>query len=65
MELNAAQGPNKIAADLRKLFASLRRSTGYFEWRKRKAFVKDLAGLVAMIETGVAPQDVTQALDLL
>ena len=65
MELSAAQGPKEIAADLRKRFASLRRSTSYIDWRKQKAFVKDLTGLVSMVETGVAPQDADEAFDLL
>src|SRR3990167_8831327 len=65
MELSAAQGPKEIAADLRKRFASLSRSTSYIDWRKQKAFVKDLTGLVSMVETGVAPQDADEAFDLL
>ena len=64
MELSAAQGTKEVAADLRKRFASLRRSTSYVDWRKQKAFVKDLTGLVAMIETGVAPFDADEAFDL-
>jgi hypothetical protein len=65
MELSAAQGPKEIATDLRKRFASLRRSTSYVDWRKQKAFIKDLTGLVAMIETGIAPLDADEAFDLL
>jgi hypothetical protein len=64
MELSAAQGPKDIAADLRKRFVSLRRSTSYVDWRKQKAFVKDLASLLAMIQTGVAPQNADEAFDL-
>ncbi|PJF09341.1 DUF6880 family protein [Pseudorhodobacter sp. MZDSW-24AT] len=64
LELSAAQGPKDIAADLRKRFVSLRRSTSPVGWRKHKAFVKDLASLVALIETGVAPQDPDDAFDL-
>lgn len=64
MELSAAQGPKEVAADLRKRFASLRRSTGYVDWRKQKAFVKDLTSLVTMIDTGVAPFDADEAFDL-
>lgn len=65
MELSAAQGPKEIAADLRKRFVSLRRSTSHVDWRKQKALVKDLAGLLTMIETGIAPQDPDEAFDLL
>jgi hypothetical protein len=35
MELSAAQGPADVAADLRKRFVSLRRSTSYIDWRKQ------------------------------
>ena len=63
--LSAAQGAKENGADLRKRFASLRRSTSYVDWRRQKAFVKDLTGLVAMIETGVAPMDADEAFDLL
>ena len=64
MELSAAQGPKDIAADLRKRFATLRRSTSYVDWRRQKAFVKDLTSLLAMIQTGVASQDANEAFDL-
>ncbi|WP_102222681.1 DUF6880 family protein [Acidimangrovimonas sediminis] len=65
MELSAAQGPGEVAADLRKRFASLRRSTAYVGWRKYKGLVKDLQGLLAMIESQVAPQDPNEAFELL
>lgn len=65
MELSAAQGPKDVAADLRKRFASLRRSTSFVDWRKQKALVKDLEGLLTMIETSVAPHDADDAFELL
>lgn len=65
MELSAAQGPKEVAADVRKRFASLRRSTSFVDWRKQKALVNDLRALLAMIETVVAPQDPSEAFDLL
>lgn len=65
MELSAAQGPKEVAADMRKRFASLRRSTSFVDWRKQKALVKDLRGLLAMIEMSVLPVDPSQAFDLL
>ena len=37
MELSAAQGPQEVAADIRKRFVSLRRSTGFVDWRGQKA----------------------------
>ena len=65
MELSAAQGPREVAADLRKRFASLRRATSFVDWRKQRALVKDLEGLLGMIETTIAPQDPDEAFELL
>ncbi len=65
MELSAAQGPKEVAADVRKRFASLRRSTSFVDWRKQRALVKDLSGLLSMVQTVVAPQDPSEAFDLL
>ncbi|TMV67004.1 hypothetical protein FGG78_32590, partial [Thioclava sp. BHET1] len=65
MELSAAQGPEEVAADLRKRFASLRRSTSFVDWRKQKALVKDLESMLAMIENTIAPHDANEAFELL
>ena len=65
MELSAAQGPGDVAADLRKRFVSLRRATGFVDWRKQKALVKDLEGLLRMIGTTIVPQDPDEAFELL
>jgi hypothetical protein len=65
MELSAAQGPKDVAADLRKRFASLRRSTSYVDWRKQRALVKDLDSLLAQIETSILPHDTQESFELL
>jgi hypothetical protein len=65
MELSAAQGPGEVAADLRKRFASLRRSTSFVDWRKQRALVKDLESLLGMIENTIAPHDANEAFELL
>lgn len=65
MELGAAQGPKELAADLRKRFASLRRSTSFVGWRKQKALIRDLTGLLGLIETKIAPSDAGEAFELL
>lgn len=65
MELSAAQGPKEVAADLRKRFASLRRATSFVDWRKQRVLVKDLEGLLAMIENTIAPHDANEAFELL
>ncbi len=65
MELSAAQGPREVAADLRKRFASLRRATSFVDWSKQRALIRDLEGLLGMIETTIAPQDPDEAFELL
>jgi hypothetical protein len=65
MEISAAQGPKDVAADIRKRFASLRRSTGFIDWSKQRGLVKDLRNLLGMIETAIAPQDADEAFELL
>lgn len=65
MELSAAQGPQDVAADIRKRFASLRRSTSFIDWKKQRALVKDLQGLLRLIEDTVAPHDANEAFELL
>ena len=65
MELSAAQGPKEVASDIRKRFASLRRSTSYVDWRKQKALSKDLSGLLNMIETTISPVAADEAFELL
>ncbi|QDA36266.1 hypothetical protein E4191_19325 (plasmid) [Paracoccus liaowanqingii] len=65
MELSAAQGPKDVAADIRKRFASLRRSTSYIDWRQQRALVKDLDGLLGAIESNIAAVDASEAFELL
>jgi len=65
MELSAAQGPADVAADIRKRFASLRRSTSSVGWRKQKALVRDLEALLGMIDSVIAPDDAPEAFELL
>lgn len=49
-ELSAAQGPQDVAPDIRKRFAALRRATGFVDRRGQRTLVKDLRGLLAMID---------------
>lgn len=65
MELSAAQGPKDVAAEIRKRFASLRRSSSFVDWSKQRALIKDLGSLLEMIETTIAPQDADEAFELL
>lgn len=65
MELSAARGSKDVAVDIRKRFAALRRSTSFVDWSKQRALVKDLTGLLQMIETTILPQDADEAFELL
>ena len=65
MELSAAQGPKDVAADIRKRFASLRRASSFLNWRGQRALVKDLEGLLGLIETSIMPYDRQDAFELL
>lgn len=65
MALSAEQGPKGVAADIRKRFASLRRASSFLDSRGQRALVKDLGGLLGMIESTIAPQDATEAFELL
>lgn len=65
LELSHNLGPLELARDVRKRMASLRKSRSYVGWRKRKAFVKDLATQASMITDRIAPDDPATAFDLL
>lgn len=65
MELSATAGTADLARDIRKRFATLRRSTGYISWRKKSSFARELSDLTGLIRTRVAPDDPGEAFDLL
>ena len=65
MELSAARGPEEVATDLRKRFASLRRSGSFVDRGKQSALVKNLNSLLTQIEALVAPHDADEAFELL
>jgi len=65
MELSAGQGPKDVAADIRERFAALRRASSCLDGRGQRALVKDLSGLLAMIETTIMPEDAPEAFELL
>lgn len=65
MALSSELGSKEIAADIRKRFASIRRATGWIDWKKQRTLVKDLYGLLDLIEHKVAPTDPTEAFELL
>ncbi|AXI49279.1 hypothetical protein C1J03_24550 (plasmid) [Sulfitobacter sp. SK012] len=65
LELSHDLGPAELGRDVRKRLVSLRRSTSFVGWRKRKAFIKDLQTQVDMITDKIGPTDPTLAFDLL
>ncbi|MBB5720790.1 hypothetical protein FHS72_000394 [Loktanella ponticola] len=65
LELSHHLGASELARDVRKRLASLRKSTSFIGWRKRKALVKDLTTQANMITDKIAPEDPTIAFDLL
>ncbi|MEY8120280.1 DUF6880 family protein [Falsihalocynthiibacter sp. BN13B15] len=65
LELSHNLGASELAREVRKRLVSLRKSTGFVSWRKRKALIKDLNTQVTMIAEKIAPEDPTTAFDLL
>ena len=55
MALSADQSPQEAAADVRKRFASIRRSQSFISWKTQKKFAKELTDLVTLVEPGSAP----------
>ncbi len=64
LELADSLGPHELASDVRKRLVSLRRSTSRVSWRKRPAFVRDLATQADMITARIAPEDAALGFDL-
>lgn len=65
LELSHSLGASELARDVRKRLLSLRKSTGFVGWRRRKGLIKDLDTQVVMITEKIAPEDPTIAFDLL
>ena len=65
MALAAEQGPETIAADVRKRFAQVRRGRSFISRKAQKTLAKELSDLTQLIETGIAPNAPDLAFDLL
>jgi hypothetical protein len=65
LELSHNVGPTELARDVRKRLGSLRKSTSFAGWRKRKSLIKDLNTQLDMITEKIAPEEPTEAFDLL
>ncbi|MCC1494701.1 DUF6880 family protein [Cognatishimia sp. F0-27] len=56
MALAADLGPEAVAADVRKRFASIRRGRSFISRKTQKTLAKELADLTTLIETRIAPE---------
>lgn len=65
LELSHNLGPAELARDVRKRLASIRRSTSFVGWRRRKALIKDLTTQAGMITNKIAPDAPDEGFDLL
>ena len=65
LELSHNLGPEELARDVRKRLVSIRRSTSFVGWRKRKTLVKDLTTQAEMITGKIAPEAPAEAFELL
>ena len=65
LELVHNLGATELAHEVRKRFASLRKSKSFVSWRKRKTLVKDLNTQVLMIVDKISQEDQGMAFDLL
>lgn len=65
MALAADQGPQTVAADIRKRFATIRRGRSYISRKSQKKLGQELDDLVRLIESRVAGDAPDMAFDLL
>jgi hypothetical protein len=65
LELSHNLGPLELALDVRKRLVSLRKSTSFVGWRRRKSLIKDLRTQLDMITEKIAPEEPTEAFELL
>ena len=65
LELSHNLGAEELSRDVRKRLTSIRRSTSFVGWRKRKALIKELDTQAAMIVEKIGSEEPTLAFDLL
>ena len=65
LELASTQSPKEVAREVRKRLTSIARSRSFVDWQTRKALVNDLGTQRRAIVDKVAPEDPTEALDLM
>lgn len=65
MALSSVQSAKEVAADIHKRFAQIRRARSWISARSQRTLTKELTGLIDVILTTVAPEDVSLGFDLL
>ena len=65
LELSHNLGAEELSRDMRKRLTSIRRSTSFVGWRKRKTLIKELDTQAAMIVEKIGSEEPTLAFDLL
>ncbi|MEP0048324.1 MAG: DUF6880 family protein [Roseobacter sp.] len=65
LELSHNLGASELAHEVRKRLAALRKSKTYVSWRRRKSLVTDMTTQVTMIVDKIAPDDPSEAFELL
>ncbi|WP_264213391.1 DUF6880 family protein [Leisingera thetidis] len=65
MVLSADQSPQEATADVRKRFASIRRTGSFISLKTQRKFVKELSDLVTLIETRIGFDSPDLAFELL
>ncbi|PTV97689.1 hypothetical protein C8J27_101807 [Rhodobacter aestuarii] len=65
MALAADDGPEAVAADIRKRFAAIRRAQSFLNRPAQKKLAQELTGVIELITTRIAPTAPSLAFDLL
>ena len=65
LELAAGQGAGEVARAVRRRLGQVGRARGYVDWYQRRPLIDDLDAHRRAIAEAVAPQDPTEALDLM
>ncbi len=65
LELASLKSPAEAAKEIRKRFSTIRRSTAFIDWQKRKALVDDLLAQKRAIVETISLSDPTEATELM
>ncbi len=65
MALSAEQSPMDVAAEIRKRLVQIRRAKSWISARTQRNLAKELNGLIEVVQTRIAPENVDLGFDLL